>query len=88
MKINSVIYTEQFERNIKSVKDSGLKNKAKKQIEKIIKNPETGKPLRYVLKGERTVYVKSFRIIYAIDRDNLIFLRFMHRNDVYRQLCI
>jgi len=36
-----------------------------KQIKKIIANPDVGKPLEYALKGERTVYVPPFRIIYA-----------------------
>lgn len=83
MQIKSIIYTEQFEKNIKSIKDNGVKIKVTKQIEKIIKNPDVGKPLRYVLRGERTVYVKPFRIIYTIDGENLIFLRFEHRDYVY-----
>jgi len=83
MEIKSIIYTKHFEDDIKSIKDNGLKIKAKKQIEKIIKIPDVGKPLRYALKGERTVYLKPFRIIYTIDGENLIFLRFEHRDDVY-----
>ena len=38
MEIKSIIYTEKFEKNIKSIKDNGVKNKAKKQIEKIIQS--------------------------------------------------
>jgi len=84
MVINGIVYTELFEKNIKSLKDNALKNKIKKQIEKIIQNPEIGKPLRYNLKRERTVYVKPYRIIYAIDGDKLVLLKFMHRDEVYR----
>jgi addiction module RelE/StbE family toxin len=84
MPINTVVYTDQFEKNVKSIKDGSVKNRIKKQIEKIIENPDTGKPLRNVLKGERTVYLKPFRIIYTIAGDKLVFLRFMHRDDVYR----
>ena len=60
MDIKSVIYTEQFEKNIKSIKDNGIKNRVKKQIEKIIKNPEVGKPLRYVLKEGAYSLHKAF----------------------------
>ncbi len=55
----------------------------KKQIVKVIQGPETGKPLRYNLKGERTVYVKPYRIIYTFAHNILYFLRFEHRRDVY-----
>ena len=77
-----VIYTEKFEKDFRKA-DFDIKQKASKQIHKIIQNPEIGKPLRYDLKGERTVYVKPFRIIYAFSNNTLYFLRFEHRKDVY-----
>ncbi|MBU0906821.1 MAG: type II toxin-antitoxin system RelE/ParE family toxin [Nanoarchaeota archaeon] len=79
-----VIYTEKFEREFKKT-DASVKEKIRKQIKKIIENPQTGKPLRYNLKGERTVYVKPFRIIYSFSNDTLYFLRFEHREEVYSQ---
>ena len=82
--INSVIFTKQFERTIKSLKDAMIKKKIRNQIKKITDNPETGKPLKYSLKGERTVYAKPFRIIYSFTGNTIIFLRFRHRKDVYR----
>ncbi len=77
-----IIYTGKFEKEFKKA-DNSIKEKAKKQIEKIIKDPEIGKPLRYNLKGERTVYVKPFRIIYSFFNNTLYFLRFEHRKEVY-----
>jgi len=77
-----IIYTEKFEKEIKKL-DNFIKKKVAKQIEKIINNPEIGKPLRYNLKGERTVYVKPFRIIYSFFNNTLYFLRFEHRKNVY-----
>lgn len=64
--------------------DNTLKIKLKK-IEKILENPEIGKPLKY-LRGERTVYVRPFRIIYSyiVSQDELVFLKFEHRKDVYK----
>ena len=79
-----VIYTEKFEREFKKA-DKSIKQKAIKQITKIINDPETGKPLRYDLKGERTVYIKPYRIIYSFFNNTINFLRFEHRKDVYNK---
>ena len=76
-----VVYTEKFEREFRKA-DTSVKDKAKRQIGKIISNPEVGKPLRYNLKGERTVYVKPFRIIYSFFNNTIYFLRFEHRGNV------
>ena len=77
-----VIFTEKFEKELKKA-DNSTKEKTRKQIAKIIENPEIGKPLRYDLKGERTIYVKPFRIIYTYFNNTLYFLRFEHRKSVY-----
>jgi len=79
-----VVYTDKFEKELKK-SDSSIKEKAVKQIKKIIENPETGKPLRYNLKGERTIYVWPFRILYAYSKNTIYFLRFEHRKDVYKR---
>lgn len=83
MPINRVIPSPSFENDIKHIKDSAMLEKIKKQIDKITKNPEVGKPLGNVLKGERTVYVKPYRIIYSFQGDTLFLLRFDHRDHVY-----
>ena len=77
-----IIYTEKFEREFRKT-DKSIKEKAQKQIKKIIIDPEIYKPLKFNLKGERTVYVKPFRIIYAFFNNTIYFLRFEHRKDVY-----
>ncbi|MBI5872433.1 type II toxin-antitoxin system RelE/ParE family toxin [archaeon] len=78
-----VTFTEGFEKQFKKIKDNLAKERIKKQIEKIIENPEAGKPLRYNLKGERTLYIKPHRLIYTIKQDEIILLRFLHRQEVY-----
>lgn len=83
MTIKEVVWTRQFEHDIKSVKDKATKERIRKQIEKIIKTPSTGKPLRYNLKGERTMYIGHFRLIYASDSEKLYLLKFEHRKKVY-----
>ncbi len=62
--------------------DKVLLRKLKKQIMKVMDNPLVGKSLKYT-RGERTIYVKSFRLIYAMKGDELILLKFEHRAKVY-----
>lgn len=83
VEIRLVIPSEKFATEFKKIKDKGLKEKLKKQVVKITKNPEVGKQLRYKLKGEQAVYVKPYRLIYKVEGDKLILLRFEHRNGVY-----
>lgn len=62
--------------------DNSLKEKVIKQIEKIKNNPEIGKPMRFVSKGTREVYIGSFRLSYAysINEDRIILLDLYHKN--------
>ncbi|MBI3022595.1 MAG: type II toxin-antitoxin system RelE/ParE family toxin [Thaumarchaeota archaeon] len=83
VEIKAIVYTEKFERDVKKIRDNALKEKLEKQLRKIIENPEFGKSLRYGLKGEWTIYVKPYRLIYAVQGDKLILLRFEHRKSVY-----
>ena len=84
VEITEIIRTKKFEKEIKSIRTKSLKEKIKKQIKKILDNPLSGKPLKYDLKGERTVYVKPYRIIYAVKNRTLYLLRFEHRQEVYK----
>jgi len=76
-----IIPTKTFIKNINRF-DKFEKDKIKKQIQKIIENPQIGKPLRY-RRGERTLYLKPFRLIYAIRNDEIILLKLEHRKGVY-----
>ena len=58
------IFTDKFERKFRK-SDASVKIKLKKQIQKIIENPEIGKPMKYNRKGTREVYVQSFRLSYS-----------------------
>jgi mRNA-degrading endonuclease RelE of RelBE toxin-antitoxin system len=65
--------------------DHKLKVLLKKQILKIIENPQVGKPLKY-LRGERVLYLKPFRIVYSYvgNKNEIILLKFDHRKRVYK----
>ena len=56
--IRRVVWTKKFEREVRKLRDTTVKRRVKEQIEKILDSPETGKPLRFALKGERSVYVQ------------------------------
>ena len=73
---------DKFTRATQKIKDNSTKEQIKKQIRKVIENPEIGKPMRFNRKGTREVYVGSFRLsyVYIINEDKLIFLDFYHKN--------
>jgi addiction module RelE/StbE family toxin len=83
VEISQIVYTEKFERDVRKTRDNALREKLEKQIRKIAEDPESGKPLRYGLKGEWTIRVAPYRLIYAVHEDRLILLRFEHRKGVY-----
>ena len=72
-----------FEKKIKKIKDPLLSLKIKKQIKKIIENPEVGKPMMYARKGTREVYIKPFRLSYSYikDENKINFLDIYHRDE-------
>ena len=82
--MTEIIWTEKFEKEVKKIKNSVIKERVKNIIRKIIERPNVGKPLRYALKGERTLYAKPFRFIYSIQRNRIYLLRFEHRKRVYK----
>ena len=85
VEIKFIIPTDKFKDDVKKIKDKGLKDKLQKQINKVSENPDFGKFLRYDLKGERTIYVKPYRLLYKVEENKLILLRFEHRGKVYRK---
>ena len=54
-----IVITSSFKKSFKKIKNKDLKIRIKKQILKIIESPEIGKPLKYSLKNERTLYIKQ-----------------------------
>jgi len=75
-------YKNNFLKRIRKIKDNSVKEHIKKQVKKIIENPERGKPMRNVRKNTREVYLKSFRLSYAYikNENKIIFLDFYHKD--------
>ena len=72
-----------FLKKIYKIKDTSVKERVKNQIKKILENPEIGKPMRYVRKGTRELYMGSFRLSYAYlkDENKIIFLDLYHKDE-------
>ncbi len=77
-----VIRTENFLKQLKKI-DKSVLDRIEKLIIKIINNPEIGKPMRYDRKGTRELYLSSFRLSYAWDKekDILYFLDIYHKDE-------
>ncbi len=57
---------------------------SEKNIQKIILNPGTGKPLKYELAGLLSIRVAKSRLIYEVRNDTIILHKFEHRKSVYK----
>jgi len=66
--------------------DYGLFAGVQRQIEKIIREPQIGKPLRYALKNRRRVHVGSFVLVYEFSGNELRFLDFDHHDKIYKKV--
>jgi len=78
----NVDYRPIFLNKISKIKDNSVKEQIKKKIKKIIESPDIGKPMRYVRKGTREIYLGSFRLSYSylVNGGKLIFLNLYHKN--------
>jgi len=83
VEINFILLTDKFKTDVKKIRDKTVKKKLQKPIEKAAGDPNFGKPLRYGLRGEWSIYLKPFRLIYKVEGDKLILLRFENRKEVY-----
>jgi len=79
--------SKKFDKILERIKGRDLRIKIWKQMEKIIREPESGDLLRHGLKGMRKMYVHPFRLIYIYDKkkDTVEFLDFDHRGKIYRR---
>jgi len=80
-----LIYGSSFEKNIKRIKDKKIKERVKKQILKIIENPELGKFLIGERKGERKIYIGPFRLLYAYKYNKIYLIDFDKRDRIYKK---
>jgi len=72
-------YSPRFKKIVQKL-DASLKERVKKQIRRIVKDPSVGKPMRFSRRGTRELYVPPFRLSYAIAQDDIIFLELYHKD--------
>ena len=79
----NVDYRPYFLKIFQKIKNNDLREKVRKQIAKIVDNPEIGKPMMHNRKGTREVYVSPFRLSYAYlkEEDKVIFLELYHKDE-------
>ena len=72
-----------FVRAFSKIKHKGFQEQIIKVIEKIKKDPEVGKPMRFNRKGTREVYISPYRLSYAYlkEEDRIIFLDLYHKDE-------
>lgn len=78
-----ILFSDEFRKEFKKIKDKSTRLKIIKQLKKLSQVPKSGKPLRYDLKGHRTIRIAPFRIIYRVERSSIVINCFDHRKDVY-----
>ena len=79
----TVEYTQSFRELVIKIKDNARKEKIKKQIAKLVRNPEVGKPMRYARKHTRELYIPPFRLSYAYlkEEDKIVLLDLYHKDE-------
>lgn len=79
----TVAYSHTFEKTVRKIRDHRLKERLKSRIQKIVKDPHIGKPMRYSRKQTREVYFPPFRLSYYYDeeKDLLVFLALYHKDE-------
>jgi len=78
-----IIFSEDFEKDFKKIKNHDLRLRLLKQLKKIDDQPEADKPLKYQWKNHRSIRIPPFRIIYRIEENKIIINCFDHRKTVY-----
>ena len=76
-----LIFDPYFKKNFKKIKDNLLKKKIIKQISKLKENPEIGKPMKYIRKKTRELYIKPYRLSYKFEGNTIYILDLYHKDD-------
>jgi len=81
--MTSVEFDASFEKLFSKIKDPVLKEKIIKQVIKLKENPDLGKPMRYIRKGTRELYIPPFRLsyLYNKEQDCIVILDLYHKDE-------
>lgn len=83
----SLAISPRFEKILKSLKRKkpSLFHELAGHVEKVLREPEAGKPLRNVLRNYRRTHVGSFVLLYEISRNEIRLLDFDHHDRIYKK---
>ncbi|MBI4144329.1 hypothetical protein HY486_03715 [Candidatus Woesearchaeota archaeon] len=75
--------TKSWYKTVCKIKDTVLRERIAKQLEKIRNTPEIGKPMRCTRKGTREIYMAPFRIscAYFKEKDEILLLDLYHKDE-------
>jgi len=76
-----VILDPFFKKKFQKIKNNTIKEKIIKQLSKIKENPEIGKPMRFVRKGTRELYIPPFRLSYRMNGNVIYILDLYHKDE-------
>ena len=78
------ILTKPFLNDVKDIKkDKVLLDRLHKKVDEVLMNPEHYPVKRYNLKGKRSTHIGSYVIVFEIQGNSVIFLRFKHHDYAY-----
>ncbi|MCK4326972.1 MAG: hypothetical protein KAW41_00675 [Candidatus Diapherotrites archaeon] len=71
-----------FKKRAKKIRDNALKEKVKKQVARIVRDPTIGEPMRFSRKNTREVYIAPFRLscLCLKSQDTIVFLDLYHKD--------
>ena len=85
--IRKISNSQAFEKAIIKLEktDKPLFEQLAGQIEKVLRMPSVGKPLRYTLKNRRRLHAGSFVLVYEFHDGELRFIDFDHHDKIYKK---
>lgn len=85
--VRKISFSLQCEKALAKCKKSKpvIFEEVKVKIEKVVRAPYLGKPLRYSMKNRRRVHLGSFVLVYEFYNGELRFLDFDHHDKVYKK---
>ena len=80
--MNKIFYSSEFIKQIKKY-NKNVQIQIIKKLKQLENNSELGKPLKNVLKNNRSLHIGKYRVVYSIKGKEIIVAKVDHRKDVY-----
>lgn len=83
--MSQIRFTAESRKSFEKLRDRKLQSRITQALQKLSKNPLSGKKLQGRLKGTYSLRVWPYRILYELDKDkDIIITDIRHRKDVYK----